>query len=190
MSLKMIGMILVLAGVLSGVSYANPIATQITFGPSTTGSVTSSTSAVKFSGGVSGWAWQGSNGSGSFTLANANIAVTGGSNGVYTLASNSEAFTVTIGTSSTLTGTLSLDTVTSPASTTPTFIGAITVTGATGGFPTTGFHVGDMVDTDFIGYKGTVSAGQIVPDPIPEPGTIALLGSGLLGMAGVLRRRF
>lgn len=83
-----------------------------------------------------------------------------------------------IGTSSTLTGTLSLDTVTSPASTTPTFIGAITVTGATGGFPTTGFHVGDMVDTDFIGYKGTVSAGQIVPDPIPEPGTILCWAQG------------
>ena len=187
---KLIGMIsiLALAGVLSGLAYANPIPTQITFGPSTAGSVTSSTSAVKFSG-ISGLAWQSSNGPGSFTLANANIAVTGGSNGVYTLASNAEAFTVTIG-GGTLSGTLSLDTVTSPASTVPTFIGKFTVTGSSGAFPSTGFHVGNVVDTDFLGYKGTVSAGEIVPDPVPEPGTIALLGSGLLGMAGILRRRF
>ena len=118
-----------------------------------------------------------------------NIGVLGGSNGVYTLASNAEAFAVKIG-ASTLTGTLSLDTVTSPASVVPTFIGTFTVTGATGGFPSTGFHVGYVVDTDFLAYKGAVSAGEIVPDPVPEPGTIALLGSGLLGLAGVLRRRF
>ena len=126
MSRKMIGIIsiLVLAGVLSGVSYANPILTQITFGPSTSGSVTSGTSGVKFSG-VSGWAYQGAS-VGSFTLANASIAITSGSNGIYTLAPNSEAFTVTIGTNH-LDGTLSLATVTSPATPFPTFIGAITV---------------------------------------------------------------
>jgi hypothetical protein len=179
----MIGIIsiLVLAGVLSGVSYANPILTQITFGPSTSGSVTSGTSGVKFSG-VSGWAYQGAS-VGSFTLANASIAITSGSNGIYTLAPNSEAFTVTIGTNH-LDGT-------SPATPFPTFIGAITVGPlTTSGFRTTGFPVGGVVDTDFIGYKGGVSAGEIVPDPVPEPSTITMVGSGLLAMAGTLRRRF
>lgn len=31
--------------------------------------------------------------------------------------------------------------------------------------------------------------GQAAPAPVPEPGTLALLGSGMLGLAGVLRRK-
>ena len=31
--------------------------------------------------------------------------------------------------------------------------------------------------------------GQASPAPVPEPGTMALLGSGILGLAGVLRRK-
>jgi hypothetical protein len=37
---------------------------------------------------------------------------------------------------------------------------------------------------------GQISAGEVIPDPVPEPGTIAMMGSGLIAMAGFLRRRF
>jgi len=35
-----------------------------------------------------------------------------------------------------------------------------------------------------------VGSGDIHLEPVPEPGTLALFGSGLIGMAGVLRRKF
>lgn len=186
---KLVGMIslVVLVGVLSTVSYANPIPTQITFGPSTTGSISVNSANASFTG-VSGWAYQGP-ASGSFTLSDAVIAITGSlGNGVYSLASNAETFTVAIGPDS-LSGTLSLATVTGPTSPVPLFVGTITVNNATSGFGQTGFPVGAVVDADFVAFGGHVSAGQVVPDPVPEPGTIAMMGSGLLAVAGFLRRK-
>jgi hypothetical protein len=40
------------------------------------------------------------------------------------------------------------------------------------------------------GDKGTLTGGTITYEtPVPEPGSLALFGSGLLGLAGVLRRK-
>jgi len=36
---------------------------------------------------------------------------------------------------------------------------------------------------------GTISSGNINVSPVPEPGTLALFGTGLIGLAGALRRR-
>ncbi len=40
---------------------------------------------------------------------------------------------------------------------------------------------------DVINLTGDFDGGET--PPVPEPGTLILLGSGLLGMAGIVRRR-
>jgi|SRR5271165_6589393 len=190
MSRKLIGMIsiFVLAGVLSGVCYANSIPTQITFGPNSAGTVTASPALENFSGGVWGWAYQGPNhGNPGFTLANATIPVVGGSGGVYTLMANAENFTVSIGVDS-LSGTLSLNSVAIQPPGVATFVGTLTVNSSSAGFQSTGFPKGAVVSADFVTYQGNLSSGELIPS-VPEPGTIALVGSGLLALAGLLRRR-
>src|SRR5271166_4037885 len=189
MSRKLIGMIsiFVLAGVLSGVCYANSIPTQITFGPNSAGTATTGPTAEIFSG-VWGWAYQGANsGNPGFTLANATIPVAGGSGGVYTLMPNAENFTVIIGGNS-LSGTLSLDTVAIQPPGVATFVGTLTINSASAGFQSTGFAKGAVVSADFVAYKGNLSSGELIPS-VPEPSTLALLGSSILGLAGLLRRR-
>jgi PEP-CTERM motif len=189
MSRKLIGMlsIFVLAGVLSGVSYANPIPTQITFGPSSGGTVTTGITTETFSG-VWGWAYQGANsGNPGFNLANETLTVTGGGGGFYTLAANADNFTIQIGVNS-LSGTLSLDTVTlqSPLA---LFVGTLTINSSSPGFQSSGYPTGAVVNADFVTYKGNLSSGEITPS-VPEPSSLALLGTGVLGLAGVIRRKF
>ena len=132
---KLVGILslIVLAGVLSGVSYANPIPVQITFGPSTAGSVTfnntgSPGASVSFSG-ISGLAYLG-NASGNFTLSNASVAFASGSNSFYTLAANSLTLTVTIGTDS-VAGALSLDNIAAGNTVAPLFLGSFTPSSST-----------------------------------------------------------
>jgi len=180
---KLVGTISIMALllVLGGVSYANVI--QITLGQNTTGTATAGATGASFSGGVSGYAYQGSN-SGTYWISDATLHGSG-CNFICTLAANSESVTVTIG-PDTLTGTLSLDTEALGAYLQGTFY----IATSTPGFVSTGYAAGSTVGADIVVVSGHVSSGQIETDAtVPEPGTIAMVGSGILAIAGVLRRR-
>jgi hypothetical protein len=43
---------------------------------------------------------------------------------------------------------------------------------------------------DTIGYQLTADTSLPIPPGVPEPGTLSLFGTGLLGLAGMLRSRF
>ncbi len=58
-------------------------------------------------------------------------------------------------------------------------------TGAPGSQPFTLF--GDNLPLDLNGY--TLFTQPLNAHPVPEPGTLTLLGAGLLGLMGVRRRR-
>lgn len=178
---KLIGILslLLLAGTLTGVSYANAI--QITLGQSTTGTATAGNTGASFSN-VSGYAYQGTN-AGTYWLTDATLTGTN-CNVVCTLAANSETLTVTIG-SDTLVGTLSLNTEAFGAA----LFGSLDITSSTAGFTNTGYAAGQTVGADLVVVGSAVSSGQINTDAVPEPGTIALMGTGPVGLAGFLRRR-
>jgi hypothetical protein len=179
---KLIGILslLLVAGALTGVSYANAI--QITMGQNTTGTASAGNTGASLSG-VSGYAYQGAN-SGTYWLTDATLTGTN-CNWVCTLASNSETLTVTIG-ADTLIGTLSLNNEAFGAA----LFGSLNITSSTPGFTSTGYAAGQTVGADLVVLGGHVSSGQIETDAVPEPGTIALMGTGLLGLAGFLRRRY
>jgi hypothetical protein len=183
--------LVVMALALTGASYASLI--QITLGPSSSGSITVSPSSAIFSG-VTGTANQvGGLGQGTFGILSANIPVTGTNGPTYLLAPNSSAVTVSIG-SDTMSGNFLLagfQSGTFRSTTVSTFIGYFVVTSATSGFASTGFPVGSTSLADFVTvaspYYNGLSSGELVPTP--EPATFALVGSGLLAAAGLLRRK-
>jgi|SRR5271166_1435567 len=176
--------LLVLVTVFTGASFANVIPTQITFGPNYVGTVTIGTTAAIFTG-ITGHAYQG-NGAGTFTMSGATLNYSNNSS-PYSFGPNSQVFTVTIG-PDTLSGLLDVQALFINGKY-GFFAGAYDITSATLGFTNTGFAAGSIVDIDFVTYKGQLSSGEINPTAVPEPGTIALVGSGLLAAAGMLRRK-
>lgn len=55
--------------------------------------------------------------------------------------------------------------------------------------PATGFIVTLIIGQDQAGNWVIFSGDIGVVSPVPEPGTLALFGTGLIGMAGIIRRR-
>ncbi len=175
--------LLVLVTAITGASFANVIPTQITFGPNTTGSVSIGTTAAVFTP-ITGHAYQGAS-AGSFWISGATLDYSN-SNSPYTFGPNSQTFTVTIGPDA-MSGLLDVQALFINAKY-GFFAGSYDITSATAGFRNTGFAPGQVVDIDFVTYKGNLSSGELNPS-VPEPGTIGLVGSGLLAAAGMLRRK-
>lgn len=171
--------VLVLVGALSGASFANVI--QVTLGQSTSGVAWAGSTGASLTG-VSGYAYQGGN-AGTYTFSD--IALTGaGCNLVCVLSGSPATVTVQIG-ADTLVGTLTFT-----AEALGKFLdGKFLITSSTPGFASTGYAVGQTVGADISIVNAAISSGQIQTDAVPEPGTIAMVGSGLLAVAGVLRRK-
>lgn len=123
--------------------------------------------------------------------------------GVYPIEMDGNTLDFTFNFGSTfLDGVVTLNNVTDGTNA-PRFIGGLFVTSSN----LSGFASGTYSDLDFNAYlgnnplidqvysgqapstQGPLSSGEIVPGTTPEPSSIALFGTGILGFAGVLRRK-
>lgn len=178
--------LLVLTALFAGASFATVIPTQITFGPNTTGSVAISNTNANFTT-ITGVAWQAGRPQGSFDLGGANLSFAS-INNPYSFGPNSQTFSVTIG-PDTISGWLSVQALFVGVYNNihyGFFAGTFDITSSTPGFVATGYGPG-VVDIDFVTQNGHLSSGELIA--VPEPGTIAMVGSGLLAAAGMLRRK-
>lgn len=102
----------------------------------------------------------------------------------WSLSANGTGFAIGSG-SNTLSGTIDWD-FAGTAGPITTIVGNLlvgTVTGFDGAYAQGHLY---PIDIEIITRTGYVSGGEI---PVPEPGTLTLLGTGLITMAGFLRRK-
>lgn len=174
--------LLLLAAALTGSSFASAV--EIDLGFSTTGNVLTGNSGAHFTA-TSGFAYQGAN-VGTYSLTSGIYSGTGCSAGC-ALTGGPQTLTVDIGTDI-LVGTLALNSDTAGV----LLEGPLTIVSSTPGFTHTGYTAGAVVTTHFVISGGKISVAEIetdTPPGVPEPGTMAMMGSGLLAVAGVLRRK-
>lgn len=161
-------------------------ADQITLGDSCSGTLTVNPAGPTVSGTVSscGATWE--HGSAPFT----DVGVWG-----FSSSSNPQFATGTyVDTTSSLAGNITWTSFSSGSDTLDGYITVTSVTGFNGEYTVGGVYSIDLTfqggscapNTDQVLVGCKVSSGEI---PTPEPGTLTLLGTGLLTMAGFIRRK-
>ncbi len=211
---KLFLMVILLASLLVlGLPFAAH-ATSITFGASGnaitftgngTGTVGVSTS------GLSGSAFFDTDALGTYSLGATSFTAGPQYLSLFPASDNSGTFSFTGGDGDSLTGTIHW-TVIQDNTTQPKFFGVLVIGTVSGDAAFMSNFSGSLANIDFItnqlsigGVTGvtldalaatttsataTVSAGEVNPvNPVPEPGKLALFGSGLLGLGGLIRRK-
>ena len=175
--------------------------TGITFFGDGAGSVSVSTL------GLSGNAFFDSDALGTYALGATSFTAGPQSAGIFPADANLESFTFTGGDGDSLTGIINWSFI-QDNTPQPKFFGVLTIGTVSGDAAFTSNFSGSLANIDFItnplssggtldelalttnSATATVSAGEVNPvNPVPEPGKLALFGSGLLGLGGLIRRK-
>lgn len=196
----------------SGVAMADAIPPQITLSSGTSGSIMagliSNVMSLSFIGTVHGNALLdpvGDYGQYWLTLSG-HPTMTSQGGGNYDINMNNAVLTLTVklgpkgnGSLGQFVGTVNLDNITGGNTKTPQFVGTFDCQVSTGDFFAY-YPMGKQGAIDFtvndppnpilksVLFKGYLSSGEVV-SPTPEPATLALVGTGVIGLAGLIRRK-